>query len=229
MGMGEGTEQGSVTALAVLAGVCVASTERDASVRVNDPYALQLTRWSDGQLAVARVRALHPLVRRMVERRNPGSYGYTIARIHHMDAIVRREVAAGLDRLVILGAGYDTRAYRMSDSLRGVSVFEVDHPATSREKRARLKKALGSVPADVTYVEVDFTHQNLLERLADKRPRALSTDAFPSLRRRYVPARHGSVRDVRSDSGAYLATHIPSFRLRIRGRAHSPRPLLRRT
>ncbi len=167
MGMSEGTEQGSVTALAVLAGVCVAGTERDATIRVNDPVALQLTSWGDGRLAVARVRALHPLVRRMVERRNPGSYGYTIARIHHMDAIVRREVAAGLDRLVILGAGYDTRAYRMSGSLRGVSVFEVDHPATSREKRARLKKALGPVPADVTYVEVDFTHQNLLERLAD--------------------------------------------------------------
>jgi methyltransferase (TIGR00027 family) len=167
MGMSEGTERGSVTALAVLAGVCVAGTERDATVRVDDPVAPQLIRWGDGRFAAGRVRALHPLMRRMVERTNPGSYGYAIARMHHMDAIVRREVAAGLDRLVILGAGYDTRAYRMSTGLSGVSVFEVDHPATSREKRARLEKALGSLPANVTYVEVDFTHQNLLERLAD--------------------------------------------------------------
>ncbi len=167
MGMSEGTEQGSVTALAVLAGVCVAGTERDVTVRVNDPIAPKLLSWRDGQLAAARVHGLHPLLRRVVERKNPGSYGYTIARIHHMDAIMRREVAAGLDQIVILGAGYDTRAYRMSDSLNGVSVLEVDHPATSREKRVRIKKALGSLPAGVTYVEVDFTHQNLLERLAD--------------------------------------------------------------
>ena len=167
MGMNEGTEQGSATALAVLAAVCVAGTERDATVRVDDPIAPKLTSWADGRLAMAKVRTLHPLVRRLVERMSPGSYGYAITRIHHMDAIVRQEVAAGLDRLVILGAGYDTRAYRMSGGLSGVSVFEVDHPTTSREKRARLAKALGSVPADVTYVEVDFTHQNLLERLAD--------------------------------------------------------------
>jgi methyltransferase (TIGR00027 family) len=83
-----------------------------------------------------------------------------------MDAIVREQAAAGLDRLVILGAGYDTRAYRMRDSLGGVAVVEVDLPATSREKRARLVKALGAVHTTVTYVEMDFTQQELLGRLA---------------------------------------------------------------
>jgi methyltransferase (TIGR00027 family) len=165
--MEEGTERGSVTALAVLAAVCVAGTERDATVRIDDPIARELMSWRDGRLAGARVRALHPVIRRSVERTNPGAYGYTIARMHHMDAVVRREVAAGLDQIVILGAGYDTRAYRMRGSLGGVPVFEVDHPATSRDKRARIVKALGSAPAEVTYVEADFTYQNLLERLAD--------------------------------------------------------------
>ncbi len=167
MGMNERTERGSITALAVLTAVSVACTERDPAIRVDDPLAPHLTSWRDRRLAGARVRALHPLLRRIGEHTNPGGYGYTIARLHHMDAVVQDEVAAGLDQLVILGAGYDTRAYRMQDSLNGVAVLEVDHPATSREKRARLTKALGSVPAGVTYVEMDFTRQNLLERLAE--------------------------------------------------------------
>ncbi len=167
MAMGQGTEQGSVTALAVLATACVAGTESDAAVRIDDPLARRMLSWRDGKFAGARLRMLHPVIRRSAERASPGAYGFTIARMHHMDAVVRDEVAAGLDELVILGAGYDTRAYRMRDTLEGVRVFEVDHPATSRDKRARLAKGLGAVPDDVTYVEVDFTHQRLLDRLAD--------------------------------------------------------------
>jgi methyltransferase (TIGR00027 family) len=165
MAMGKGTEQSSETALGVLATVCVAGSEPDPCVRIEDPIAPRLLRWSDGKYAAARLRALHPIVRRAIGRQAPGAYGLIIARIHHMDAVVRQEVDAGLDRIVILGAGYDTRAYRMREQLDGVPVIEVDHPATSRDKRARLAKAIDSVPDGVTYLEVDFTHENLLERL----------------------------------------------------------------
>jgi methyltransferase (TIGR00027 family) len=167
MAMEEGTERSSATAAAVLSAVCVAGSQRDPKVRIDDPIAPRMLRWRDGKYFAARFRLLHPLVIRAGERETPGALGYSIGRIHCMDAVVRREAAAGLDRIVILGAGYDTRAYRMRDSLAGVQVVEVDHPATQHEKRARLAKALGTEPADVTFVEVDFTHQNLLERLAD--------------------------------------------------------------
>jgi len=167
MALTQGTEQASTTALGVLSAVAVAGTERDPKVRLDDPIAPRLLRWGDGKYGMGRVRALHPLIRRAMERQVPGAYGYSIARLHHMDEIVRREAAEGLDQIVILGAGYDTRAYRMRESLDGVPVLEVDHPATQREKRNRLAKALDSTPADVTYVDVDFTHQNLLDRLAD--------------------------------------------------------------
>jgi len=167
MAMEEGTKRSSATAAAVLSAVCVAGSERDPEVRIEDPIAPRMLRWRDGRYVAARFRPLHPIVIRAGERETPGALGYSIGRIHHMDAVVRREAIAGLDRIVILGAGYDTRAYRMRDSLDGAQVVEVDHPATQHEKRARLAKALESVPADVTFVEVDFTHQNLLERLAD--------------------------------------------------------------
>lgn len=167
MALGETSKRGSETALAVLMFTSVGGTESDPSVRVDDPVGPRLLRWTDGTYGLGRVPRLHARVRRKAEQSDPGNYGFMVARLHHMDDVVRREAAEGLDQLVILGAGYDTRAYRMRDDLAGVRVFEVDHPATSQDKRARLKRALGAVPEDVTYVEVDFNRQNLLERLAD--------------------------------------------------------------
>lgn len=167
MAMGEGTERASTTALGVLSAVTVAGSERDPGVRLVDSLAPHLLRWSDGKYAAPRVRLLHPLIRWGMQRLNPGAYGYLVARVHHMDSILRAEIAAGLDRIVILGAGYDTRAYRLRNSINGVPVFEVDHPATLRDKRERLAGVPNLPTADVTRVEVDFTHQNLLDRLAD--------------------------------------------------------------
>jgi methyltransferase (TIGR00027 family) len=67
--------------------------------------------------------------------------------------------------LVILGAGYDARAYRFD--LAGVNVFEVDHPATQADKLAKLQAIFGNVPEHVTYVPVDFNTQNLEARLLE--------------------------------------------------------------
>ncbi len=167
MAIGENSTQSSETALAVLMFTSVATTEADPAVRVDDPIGPRLMRWSDGQYAVGKLPMLHRMFRRRAEKSDPGAYGYMAARLRWMDDIVRREVADGVDQLVILGAGYDTRAYRMRDELDGVQVFEVDVPATSRDKRARLKKVFGSVPADVTYVEVDFNRQRFIDRLSE--------------------------------------------------------------
>ena len=65
---------------------------------------------------------------------------------------------------MILGAGYDSRPYRFADRLAGVQVFEVDHPATSAAKQAKVGALIGKVPANVAYVAVDFT----VDKLADK-------------------------------------------------------------
>jgi len=52
---------------------------------------------------------------------------------------------------VILGAGYDSRPYRFADRLAGVQVFEVDHPATSTSKQAKIGALFGKTPANVAY------------------------------------------------------------------------------
>jgi methyltransferase (TIGR00027 family) len=66
--------------------------------------------------------------------------------------------------VVLLGAGLDGRAWRMPE-LRDVAVFEVDHPDTQRDKRARAS-ALPEVARDVRFVPVDFEREGLDDALA---------------------------------------------------------------
>lgn len=71
----------------------------------------------------------------------------------------------GVRQVVILGAGYDTRAARLPFS--GVRYFEVDHPDTQVAKRARLA-ALPGYPVDAaTYVPCDFEREDPVDRLRD--------------------------------------------------------------
>jgi methyltransferase (TIGR00027 family) len=76
-----------------------------------------------------------------------------------IDTAVRDAIAGGATRLVILGAGYDGRAWRMSE-LAGVKVFEVDHPATQGDKRAHLAE-LPPATGIVSFVSIDFARESL--------------------------------------------------------------------
>src|SRR5690242_19428209 len=62
---------------------------------------------------------------------------------------------------MILGAGYDTRAYRFADELSSVRVFELDHPVTAAVKLARVRRAFGELPEHVTYVRADLEREDL--------------------------------------------------------------------
>lgn len=70
-----------------------------------------------------------------------------------------------LAQVVVLGAGYDSRAYRFADRLAGIKVFEVDHPATAARKRSILAKRQDVPTVDIEYVTIDFQTQQLDERL----------------------------------------------------------------
>jgi methyltransferase (TIGR00027 family) len=87
-----------------------------------------------------------------------------------IDSAVRDAIAAGATQLVILGAGYDGRAWRMPE-LTGVKVYEVDHPATQTDKRARAAE-LPPPNGTVSFVSIDFEREKLdavLERAGHDR------------------------------------------------------------
>src|SRR6516164_1998513 len=109
-------------------------------------------------------RPFRDVVEGLIEQRFAGHHYYVIARTRYFDDVLQQRLAAGAEQLVILGAGYDSRPYRFADRLAGVQVFEVDHPATSAAKQAKVGSLLGKIPANVAYVAVDFT----VDKLADK-------------------------------------------------------------
>ena len=82
-------------------------------------------------------------------------------RTRHIDAMFEEGLASGANQVVVLGAGLDSRAYRFSTRLGGARVFEVDFPPTQEYKKNRVKEILGSLPAHVRYVPIDFTKDDL--------------------------------------------------------------------
>ena len=70
-----------------------------------------------------------------------------------LDAL-REAVGHGLQQYVVLGAGFDTFAYR--NPYPDLRVFEVDHPATQATKRERLVSGEITIPPSLTFVAIDF-------------------------------------------------------------------------
>lgn len=85
---------------------------------------------------------------------------YMQVRTRVLDDCVRAFTAGGGHQLVVLGAGYDTRALRLPELADG-AVFEIDHPATQAHKRAVLERAGITSPAH--YVTWDFESRPLDE------------------------------------------------------------------
>jgi methyltransferase (TIGR00027 family) len=84
-----------------------------------------------------------------------------VARTVVIDEALR---AAAAPQVVILGAGLDGRAWRMPELARA-TVFEVDHPDSQREKRARAAP-LPQAARELRFVPVDFTRDRLDDALA---------------------------------------------------------------
>jgi methyltransferase (TIGR00027 family) len=94
-----------------------------------------------------------------------GIYGGQICRTRYIDDTVQEAISKGTRQVVILGAGFDTRPYRLPKMVN-VSVFEVDLPSVQNDKKQKLQKYLGRLPENVTYLPIDFDTQTLEEVFA---------------------------------------------------------------
>ncbi len=101
------------------------------------------------------------LTRRLFDRTSPGAVAYFNARTRHIDAIVREQIAAGLDQLVVLGAGFDSRAMRFDAQLGETRVFEVDVADVIARKARHLAAAGQRLPPRVVQVAIDFSTEHL--------------------------------------------------------------------
>src|SRR6266700_1266391 len=121
-------------------------------------------------IRASRVGAVRRAVEALYDRvAGPGPRASAVARTRLIDDLVT-DARSSIGQLVLLGAGFDARAYRLS-GLEQVSVFEVDHPATQQAKREVLGRVLaGIVEGDplawhVRFVPIDLEQDDLARAL----------------------------------------------------------------
>ncbi len=119
-------------------------------------------------VVMAGLPGLQPVLAKIIHRQAPGALSSGIARTRYIDTLVQRTIADGSNQLIILGAGFDTRAIRLN-CLQQIPVIEIDHPSTSAFKRQTLKARLKRLPPNSRYLQLDFNQQRLDSLLADQR------------------------------------------------------------
>ena len=90
----------------------------------------------------------------------PGVYGLQACRTRYIDDVLAGALADGIGQVVILGAGLDTRPYRIP-GIGEATVIEVDLPRVQEIKRSRIQRLLGSLPGHVRFLPMDFNTQAL--------------------------------------------------------------------
>jgi len=142
-----------------------AESSKDEDERIcYDPYAIHFINPEIVEFGIKHPEEAKAKIEAM-ENQLPGLSSSIIARVRYFDDIVKESIGDGLQQLVILGAGYDTRSYRIEGLDEKVKVFEADHPNTQNFKKEKIIEIFGSLPDHVTYVPIDFETQKLGQML----------------------------------------------------------------
>jgi len=104
------------------------------------------------------------LCRWLLDRGLPGAIGYFNARTRYFDDVLLEESRLGLEQLVILGAGFDSRSIRFTDALRNARVFEVDMPEVLALRAERFPPSHQTTTSAIA-VPIDFEREELGEAL----------------------------------------------------------------
>lgn len=156
-------EEGSASRTAVLVTQCRAAADgRLAPGRFSDPVARDLLRADELEVVEAVRNGARP--RRLGDRLLYEVVGASSVLLVARTVLIDEAIAeAANPQVVVLGAGLDARAWRLA-ALAGVSVFEVDHPASQADKRERIGRRR-LVARSVRFVPVDFTRDSLADAL----------------------------------------------------------------
>lgn len=110
---------------------------------------------ADGNALWFKLALHHPgagaLLRRLERTMLPGIITHYLARKRWLETVTTTALATGCTQVVVLGAGFDSLAWRLHRDRPGVRFFELDHPATQAAKRAALR-----VESNFTFLAADL-------------------------------------------------------------------------
>jgi methyltransferase (TIGR00027 family) len=118
---------------------------------LDDPSILTLL----GPVALQRIkdRADHYRTPEMVALR-----AHVVLRSRFAEDRLAAAVLRGITQYVILGAGFDTFAFRQPPWAQALNILEVDHPGTQDRKRSLLDAAELKMPQNAVFAGIDFEH-----------------------------------------------------------------------
>ncbi len=135
---------------------------------VSDPLAADLLPLAYRSIVRAAERAPRAsrIVLRGIARASKNLSRHLAMRTRAIDDVVASEARAGTTQLVLLGAGFDARAFRL-DALRSVTVFEIDHPDTQADKRAAIGHREPRA-REVRWAPIDFSKGEALDGVLER-------------------------------------------------------------
>ena len=139
----------------------ISSLERDPHYKSDDHLALRLL--PDRFRMLLRIPGFGRLFIRFVAAK--WLYEYIIARTKYIDAAFQEALANHFDQILIFGAGFDTRALRLQNGSGVTRVFELDVPITQQAKIEQYRQRKLDIPANLTFVPIDFDKESLPARL----------------------------------------------------------------
>jgi methyltransferase (TIGR00027 family) len=95
----------------------------------------------------------------------PGIYEYMLARTAFFDSVFIDALKKDIPQIVLLGAGYDTRAYRFTKLNNATKIIELDIATTQTRKMKCLQKAQLDIPKQVTLAPIDFNSESIINVL----------------------------------------------------------------
>jgi methyltransferase (TIGR00027 family) len=96
-----------------------------------------------------------------LDRFLPGLTEYVMARTAYFDDLFNEALKDKIPQIVLLGAGYDSRAYRFAGMNRGTRILELDIAPTQERKKKCLEKAHVRIPQQLTFVPINFNEDSL--------------------------------------------------------------------
>ncbi len=108
---------------------------------------------------------LSPILLPILKRYIPGTYEWVVSRTFLFDRIFKEALTLNFDQIIIMGAGFDSRAYRFIDYIKATKIFEVDLAPTQEKKIEILKEKNIDIPDEMQFVAINFNKDKLDDRL----------------------------------------------------------------
>jgi methyltransferase (TIGR00027 family) len=104
-------------------------------------------------------------IKNKIKRKLPGLHEYVLARTAWLDSLFTEALQNKIPQIVILGAGYDSRAYRFDTINQVTKIFELDKSSTQDRKKRCLRKAGINISQNTCLIPIDFIKESLPDTL----------------------------------------------------------------